>query len=801
MNGKKAAENVSDAGISASEETVRDRRQQYVKTLIPIAVCILGVGILLFVTYGWAYINGWKLSFTNLSYSFLPFSTSGVQTSGPLLSDPADNVLPIAWYTFHPLTFTAWLSDFALGSPQLMSLYLSPLNYFYLLPYDIAQILISVVKVLVAFISMFLFVRRIGCTWRGAFIAGASYSLCAVMVMWNGWPHSEVTMYAPLLFLLMDMALERLSVWVFAGVAVVVYLMLVAGMPTYAAYFFYVLGIYVLFYGIRTHRHNPRKLATYFIFFACAVVLGGVMSLPYTGQLLGSVSASGYADSRSGQASTSLDISRIKTLLFPYLPTSYSIHMNEGTLYAGVLAIVSLPLTIFNIRKKKRVIFFAVLAIVAGLLIFTPALDIVFTHLPLINTSLKFRVIVVLDFALSVLVGINIDDLLTRKKSKQQRIALAVIAVLTGLIYSLIVLYVKPLFIEAEYYAVRQVYVASVVVILYVVVLCACAITLNRFVSLSCSCALVFGVSVDMGYFAKQYIPLIEQDAAAVPEATDSITYLQENTESQEKIVTLGSWTLYPMTNIYYGLRNILGHGFVHTNEDMANYYEIISAENNGSSTRPNYSSIDNVNLLKYMGVKYIVGSEEMIIDNNMYLGSLRIGDDGLAIVELDEYASQIEIVDTVKVLSSDDDVLKAMSESYKSNTIFLCEDDITNVNTEQSPLSDDESITQVEESRDGIISFVANTDQDRYILINEYNDGNWVAYVDGEKTEVITANYMFRAIEVPEGTHTIELKYESTSLNVMFIAAGAGGIILVALLVLRKRINKALDDVYATSE
>ncbi len=35
-----------------------------------------------------------------------------------------------------------------------------------------------------------------------------------------------------------------------------------------------------------------------------------------------------------------------------------------------------------------------------------------------------------------------------------------------------------------------------------------------------------------------------------------------------------------------------------------------------------------------------------------------------------------------------------------------------------------------------------------------------WTAYVDGERQEVVRANYTFRAVYVPQGSHSVRMVY-----------------------------------------
>ena len=100
-----------DGVVPSSAKKMRPRHFHYRGLLW----CGAGLTLILFIAYGWAYLHGWKFSFTNVNYQYEPFASAGVKTDGPSLTDPADNILPIAWSTFHPLAFIGWLSNFSIG--------------------------------------------------------------------------------------------------------------------------------------------------------------------------------------------------------------------------------------------------------------------------------------------------------------------------------------------------------------------------------------------------------------------------------------------------------------------------------------------------------------------------------------------------------------------------------------------------------------------------------------------------------------------------------------------------------------
>ena len=920
-----------DGVVPSSAKKMRPRHFHYRGLLW----CGAGLTLILFIAYGWAYLHGWKFSFTNVNYQYEPFASAGVKTDGPSLTDPADNILPIAWSTFHPLAFIGWLSNFSIGCAQSINVYLSPLNYLYVLPLGVAQCLISMIKVSVAFVCMTLFVRQLGYSWRGASISGVSYGFCSVLIMWNGWQHSEVTMYAPLLFLLMDKALAKLKVGYFLGASVVIFLMLVAGMPTYAAYFMYLVGAYVLFYGIRSYRKCPKRLIAYFIGFSIAVFLAVLLSFPYTSSLLSTVGSNGYASSRAHMSGSRLPWSNALTLYFPYLPSGSGIHMNEGTLYAGALAVLSVPLSFVHFRDKKRAGFFLATAVVTFLLVFTPVLDVVFQHLPMINTSLKFRVLVLLMFALSVLAGSNIDELMNEREfsiREKRQIAIAAFIGLSGFI--VVLWHEIPALKEiragepSQLYRTTHVAITCCVAAAFALIVVIRLFTARKFIVSVCAVIMSLSVCFDMGYFASHYFPWIQQSASTIPTPTDTVRYLQKNTKHQEKILTKGSWTFFPASNMYYGLRDVNGHGFIFTDKAVRSYYESINPQAfDYSPTRPYFGRVSNENLLKYMGVKYVVGDpldvgqdmpfsthtrytrvlgngakfiQEFTVDENglnaltfpinndknrkgtltlnlydkqghplvsqtqklrgseqgsmvfefsplqhskgksfqleisvktkdgkgidlftdrkdMYPGdsklssgkktgdlalvcgydNLRKGSDGMSARQLDDYAPQVELIDEVKVKNTDKQVLNAMSKSFARNRLYLSKESGVPVQAKSGgkiALNDNEKISNVDNQRNGNISFDVKTDSQRYVLVNEYNDGNWTAYIDGRKTDLYKGNYLFRAISVPAGKHHVELRYESKVLKVSCVIAGIGVLLVAVLFLTRKSVNRKLE-------
>lgn len=65
-------------------------------------------------------------------------------------------------------------------------------------------------------------------------------------------------------------------------------------------------------------------------------------------------------------------------------------------------------------------------------------------------------------------------------------------------------------------------------------------------------------------------------------------------------------------------------------------------------------------------------------------------------------------------------------------------------------------------EKKNEYIKFKTETSVNSLLFVSEIYYPYWKAFVDGKETEIIKANYAFRAVLVPAGTHTLEMKLTS---------------------------------------
>ena len=67
-------------------------------------------------------------------------------------------------------------------------------------------------------------------------------------------------------------------------------------------------------------------------------------------------------------------------------------------------------------------------------------------------------------------------------------------------------------------------------------------------------------------------------------------------------------------------------------------------------------------------------------------------------------------------------------------------------------------------------------------IVLSEVYYPAWHAYVDGQPTPVYVADHALRAVAVPAGPHTVEMRYESAALSAGLIISVAAAAVLLGL-------------------
>lgn len=758
---------------------------QYIKINRGVFFGVVGILLAVLFLYSPYFFFGYNLSPTNLMYSFTPWNSENAAVLGPLLSDPADSVLPNLYNIYHNGMIGLWDNMTSLGIPAELGRYLYPLNWIYILPYEYAIIIRSISEYLIAFFSMYFLLKSMDLEKKSCIIGGIIYTFSSVMLVWHLWPHSDVASFAPLTFLFARNIIFKKRWRDIVLLGYVEGIMLLAAMPTYVAYFDYLLGAYFVYLTIKTYKTNWKMIILIFLKFGIGIILGVLISLPYTIGILDSTVATGYSASRASKSVFTMDLKYIASMLFP-LASLGNMHLNESTIYAGTLSIVLLPMIFSGLKRKMRkdYMFWMIGLVILFFLIFSHYLDFIFTHMPAINTSSKSRIIVLVGFIFAIMDSVCIDDIIKHQKEYRHRFVwyILVYAVFIGLY-----IWIRSFFTDYLYLSKIDITVALSIFLLMLMMISKKEIW---------SIFLILITLYSGETITKRYLPYVSNNVSVIPESTDSIQFLQQNAEDSPVIVVGSSWTMFANTNIYYDVKMLSGHSLSLTDSGYTNYYKAIDDKAFTTPTRIQFTKIDNYNLLKYLGVKYIVADRAYysmnpsIIDISQ-LDLVYYGEDGLDIYELKETGSRFETVNNVVFHNSQEDLLSAMEQDYLPNTLHLLEENDSNnykLNTNSSSSSD---IEVVKESNDQIKLEVSNA-ENTFLVFNEYFNDKWKVYVNGKEQELLNGNYITRAVYLEKGNNVVEFKYEDPRIIIMMVISG-GTILLsfTTLIISSKRKEK----------
>ena len=86
------------------------------------------------------------------------------------------------------------------------------------------------------------------------------------------------------------------------------------------------------------------------------------------------------------------------------------------------------------------------------------------------------------------------------------------------------------------------------------------------------------------------------------------------------------------------------------------------------------------------------------------------------------------------------------------------------------------------------------------YVVFNEVAYPGWVGYVDGHPVQPIPADGLLQAVPVPPGAHTVELRFESTTLHVGLAVSIAtfGGLAALLVSTSRRKLRSSAFDASA---
>ncbi len=293
----------------------------------------------------------------------------------------------------------------------------------------------AAVALFLAALGMFLFARELGCRELAALVAGGAFMASATITFFVLWPLAFSWAFLPLVLLGVRAVVRSPGARSVALLTIAFVLLLLAGHPETAAHVVYVGGIYALF-EIASHRRTVLRgvgagaLAGVLALAICAIYILPILeAAPQTAEH--DYRTRVYAGSVRGVSAREVG-ARIAVAFFPYLHLRQWLVKDVPSLPfdAPIVGSVALAAAIYGIRRRRSAAtwFFTGLA-VFGILANAEwkPLATLLQRLPLLDITLNERFSFAAAFAIALLAGIGVDELLRRERDRAFAVTCAVV--------------------------------------------------------------------------------------------------------------------------------------------------------------------------------------------------------------------------------------------------------------------------------------------------------------------------------------------------------------------------------------
>jgi hypothetical protein len=386
--------------------------------------------VLMILVFFWPLFKGNILSQADMVYSFPPWNSvkpfDFTAPSNSVLNDQTREFLTFfqaAKESIHRMEFPLWNPYILCGTPLLadsQSALLFPLNWsFYLLPPFLGFTVSALLKMFIASFGTYLFARKLSLSHPASILAGTIYAFSIFNVFWLNHPHTNVTIFFPLLLLSAETLIENPTRSKMAALGLTVGLQLLGGHVELAFHVAFAVTLFFLF-RLTDYRKDGKALFLRLKIFVGGYILGfflaGIVMIPF----LEFLSQSATWRVRSGENPFFLEpIGFISMFLSDFFTlrgwSSILIHYHAINLYVGIFTLI-LAVVVIASRPKRMSVFFAALCLLALDVVFgLPPLFPLLISLPLFKQAPNFYMVIFYVLGMSLLGAMGMDLVLTMK--------------------------------------------------------------------------------------------------------------------------------------------------------------------------------------------------------------------------------------------------------------------------------------------------------------------------------------------------------------------------------------------------
>ncbi|PIR80139.1 MAG: hypothetical protein COU25_01670 [Candidatus Levybacteria bacterium CG10_big_fil_rev_8_21_14_0_10_35_13] len=748
---------------------------------------------------------------------FLGFAPGGFPNKAQG-TDIVNEIYPWRYFSINELknlSLPFWNPHNFSGNPQLANFQTAvfyPLNIFYFIfPFNISWTVLIMLQPLLAGIFMYLFLKK-GIKLKDfpSFIGGISFAFSSYMAVWMEYGNiGHTLLWLPLILLFTKYFFEKTNIFNFLAITLTLSFAILAGYIQGVFYIYILSFLYYLFlvFSKKGAFKNYKKNILFLTSLIFPIFLTMFQILPTLNL---------FAQSTRG----AYTLSQIENNLAPvfYWITIFSPdffgnpatrnYWLDGTyiervIYPGTLIIFFVLFSFFNKINSSDKKFFAVVWI-TSLIVATNLPFVKYFYLipiPVISTTVATREFSIFIFSSIVLASIGINYFLDNKNIKKT---------FPFIYFSALLMFWAGIIISVKLFPDLS---ANLKISLRNLILPSSLISATLFAfflkKINKKIVLVIFTLIvvfDLFYFFHKITPFSSQEL--VYPKTPIISYIKENAGISRH---WGYGSAYIPANFQSVDKTYSpeGNDPLHTQR----YTELLASSKDGKLPqilpRPDaniaggYGPDDlktnfyRKKVLDLLGIKYILHKQELA--DAWYKNDITTFPQEQFKLAVKIYPWQLyENLDVLPRFFLTPKYIVAENKSKALSLIYS-----SNVNLKDTIILEESPNIKINPNATGEAKLILytpnrieislNSSDNNLLFISDVYYPEWTAKIDGKKTNILLANYAFRAVAVPSGKHTVKFTYEPKSFMNGLGFAGVGLIVLVFTLFYIKNNEKKI--------
>ncbi len=702
--------------------------------------------------------------------------TSGVPFKNFLITDPVRQQYVWRYLSVSQIKkgqLPVWNPYSFSGTPLLANFQTAsfyPLNIlFFILPFNLAWTILIILQPLLAGTFLYTYLRFLKIGKSGSFLGGFTFAFCGFSVAWLEWNTIvQTVLWLPLILLAKEHLLGKTTLkWVL----ILIFAEISSFFAGHLQVLFYTLIISNVYLLIRIGQVAKilkgknsffKKYLTVFLpFLIIGIIVISITAIQWLPTLQFILQSSrGFDQGSWGKVGWFIPWQNLIQFLVPDFfgnpaTGNYWGIWNYGE-FIGYIGLIPLIFVLYGIifARDKKTKFFGLIGFLALIFALPTALSKLpyILNLPLISTSQPTRLMVIVDFSLSILAALGFDNFI---KSKSLKRMLAVLLPL-GLVFLIIWIFI---FLGSK--STDNLLIAKRNLILPTLIFTVSSIFLIidsikrkfNFSKLAVACYLLI-VIFDLFRFGWKFIPFSNTEWVYPP--TKIISRMQMDIGNY-RVMSTDRRIMPPNFSVKYRLQDVSGYdplyltGYAHL---VASWERMKPDITDAPFNRIITPGTVDIFFPDLMGVKYILSMDKLKSEK---LNLVYQEGNTLLYQNLNAYPRAFFVDSVLNVQSDQEQIEKMFTLGPNLRSIAVTGE---NILLPSRKVETDE-IVEITRYDDNYISLDTKSGENRLMVLTDIYYPGVKVYIDNQKVKLYRVDLSFRGVIVPKGIHKVEFRMD----------------------------------------